>query len=421
MKDEWLNELRDRLDGYEMDAPDGLRERIARRTWEKRRRFILLPGIRTAVAAAAVAVALIGVYHIESDKNINLGNIAEVNHPTPSSEQIYHTPDDNTLLADAVKPASAAVKKAVEKPTVSAGIQEEPAVTTTSTEEKNLSDTAMEQEPARQETADSRPTTEKEQENNVTKRNNTPVISNPYYQPDRRDRNREDSRRGVSLGVFTSGSGAASQSRTSSNGLIASAIGPDNSGWHDSPMLGILTYNRGRETKSDIKHRLPVRTGLTVAYQINPRMAVETGLSYTRLVSDIHEGSDSHYLSGKQTLHYVGVPVNLKYRILSIGKADIYGAAGVLAEKCVSGKLTKDYVLDNNSRQRESESLRVKRMQWSANASAGVQYNFSKVVALYAEPGVSYHFDNGSKVRTIYSDRRFDFDLNVGFRFTVGK
>ena len=63
--------------------------------------------------------------------------------------------------------------------------------------------------------------------------------------------------------------------------------------------------------------------------------------------------------------------------------------------------------------------LRDRRPQWSVDASAGVQYNFSDSFGLYAEPGVGYYFDNGSNVKTIYKEKPFNFNLNVGFRLTV--
>ena len=42
-------------------------------------------------------------------------------------------------------------------------------------------------------------------------------------------------------------------------------------------------------------------------------------------------------------------------------------------------------------------------------------------MAIYAEPGISYHFDNGSNVTTFYSDNPLAFSLNVGLRFDVNK
>ena len=53
------------------------------------------------------------------------------------------------------------------------------------------------------------------------------------------------------------------------------------------------------------------------------------------------------------------------------------------------------------------------------NAAAGVQYNFSNLLGLYVEPGVSYYFDNGSSVSNIYKDKPFNFNLNLGLRFTI--
>jgi hypothetical protein len=36
---------------------------------------------------------------------------------------------------------------------------------------------------------------------------------------------------------------------------------------------------------------------------------------------------------------------------------------------------------------------------------------------LYVEPGISYHFDDGSPVTTVYKDRPLDFNLAFGLCF----
>ena len=226
-----------------------------------------------------------------------------------------------------------------------------------------------------------------------------------------------------SVSAFTSGalnSNVSIPASTSGSSHV-SALGQDGKKWEDSPVLGILLFNQGKDMEREIKHHLPVRTGLAFSYRVNERLSLESGMTYTNLTSDIRYGSDEHYFSGKQMLHYVGIPLNLRYKLLSWKRLDLYASAGVLGEKCVSGKIERDYVLDNHSAETEKEDVREKPLQWSVNASAGLQLNVSSAIGLYAEPGVSYYIDNGSSVENIYKDKPCNFNLNVGVRFTFGK
>lgn len=226
-----------------------------------------------------------------------------------------------------------------------------------------------------------------------------------------------------SVSAFTSG-GLNSASRTpasSSGSTIVSAIGPDGKRWEDSPVLGILLFNQGRDLDREIKHRLPVRTGLAFSYRVNERLSLESGITYTNLTSDIRYGSDEHYFSGKQTLHYIGVPLNVRYRVMSWGRLDLYASAGVLGEKCVSGKIDRDYVIDCRPVDSGRETVSERRLQWSVNAVAGLQFNLTPAVGIYAEPGVRYYIDNGSAVENIYKDKPCNLDLNVGLRLSFGR
>ena len=60
-------------------------------------------------------------------------------------------------------------------------------------------------------------------------------------------------------------------------------------------------------------------------------------------------------------------------------------------------------------------------MQWPVNASVGLQYNITPSMGLYAEPGASYYFNDGTSLKTIYKDKPFNFNFNLGLRFTFGK
>ena len=232
----------------------------------------------------------------------------------------------------------------------------------------------------------------------------------------------KNSSKKFSFGVYMNGSSGSVLNNESERPMSNAAVvlGPDNSSWNDSPILGILLYGKGQEVKTDIKHHLPVRTGVSLAYNVSDRISIVSGIIYTYLKSDMSEVSDGYYFTGEQNLHYIGIPVNVRYRALSWKGVELYGSAGVAVEKCVSGYLKKNYVMNNMAADRETKDKTQKPIQLSATVSAGVQYNVSSAVGLYAEPGVSYHFDDGTDLKTVYKDKPLNFSLNVGLRFTFG-
>ena len=65
--------------------------------------------------------------------------------------------------------------------------------------------------------------------------------------------------------------------------------------------------------------------------------------------------------------------------------------------------------------------MSIDKLQFSVVAAAGLQFNITDRFGIYAEPGMSYYFDNGSEVSTIYKDRPFNFDMKIGLRFSFNK
>ncbi|CCY84704.1 uncharacterized protein BN473_00961 [Prevotella sp. CAG:1185] len=173
------------------------------------------------------------------------------------------------------------------------------------------------------------------------------------------------------------------------------------------------------ENEINVKHRQPVRVGMSVRFKLTDRLGIETGMNYSYLSSEIASGDEDGGFRTEQKLHYVGVPLGLNYGIWSTDYLEIYASAGATAEFCVSGKSGTDYVSGETIIKHSEYEVKDSRPQWSVNAAAGVQYNFNNVIGVYVEPGVSYYFNNGSDVTTIYKDKPFNFNLNLGLRFTV--
>ncbi|MBO7342819.1 MAG: PorT family protein, partial [Alistipes sp.] len=174
-----------------------------------------------------------------------------------------------------------------------------------------------------------------------------------------------------------------------------------------------------RTISSERHHRLPVRAGVTLRYNLSDRWAIESGVTYTKLSSDSSLGDSANYYDERTTLHYIGIPVNAVYNIYLSRRLTVYASAGVMAEKAVSGAMRTNYFLNGENINTLHSDVSIKPLQWSVNAAAGVQYNLSRWVALYAEPSIGYHFDNGTAIETLYNERPLDFNLGVGLRFTL--
>ena len=162
-------------------------------------------------------------------------------------------------------------------------------------------------------------------------------------------------------------------------------------------------------------HKLPVRFSVDFSLPISHNLSVGTGICYSYLRSDIRYGYSDHSLyNAIQNLHFIGIPVNLRFTPWRAGKLGVYVAAGVMAEKCIGGEL-KEESPSNPAYRYEGYDERP--FQFSFNAAVGFQYSLAHKCAIFVEPGVGLYLKNGSRLRTIYSERPLTFNINVGLRF----
>lgn len=231
----------------------------------------------------------------------------------------------------------------------------------------------------------------------------------------------------LAAGLSVNGSGSASSlsSRPTAAALGANPLdcGVSSADWVDRRVessAGVIVYNQP-EVTTEYSHKMPVKIGASIRYDFNKFLGIESGLTYSFLSSDLKtgkEGAVSSWSKGVQSMHYLGIPLNLSFNIFSSRYFNAYVTAGGLMEKCVRGSLKTDEYLDGKYHGSSSTALKQKGLQWSVNGAAGIQVNILPQLGLYMEPGVSHHFSNNSKVRTIYSDKPTDFSLSFGLRYT---
>lgn len=185
------------------------------------------------------------------------------------------------------------------------------------------------------------------------------------------------------------------------------------------PLAQVLLANQDQQVEAKIKHKMPVTFGVSVYYNIGKRWGIGTGITYTKLSSELHSGSDANYIQSDQTIHYVGVPVQVNYNVIKKAAFTGYLTGGTLIEKSVSGSLKTKYVVENALKDETEEKLSSKPTQISVNAAAGVQLNITNRLGIYAEPGVGYHFKDNSTLNTIYKEKPLNFNLKFGLRLSL--
>ena len=176
------------------------------------------------------------------------------------------------------------------------------------------------------------------------------------------------------------------------------------------------TYVVTPPTINKANHHQPIRVGLSLRYAINPRWSLLTGVNYSYLQSDFSSYNNRTSTDKKQKLHYIGIPVSLSYTLWQKKKFNLYLIAGAQAEKLVKGQTETTTTQHNQSTTSNTENVHENKLVFSTNTSLGVEYQLGKYIGLFAEPGVSYYFKNGSGIESSYTEKPFNFNFNLGVR-----
>lgn len=421
MKEDRLKDIRDKMSDYEAEVPQDLWSAIDSAVGRRQQKKLWIRAGRYAAAAVVVAAIGLGIYILQPDSTLVVHS--ESNPNTRAQASANNAPAVTSADADPGNNSAAEIRASEFEHTPYATLAEAKPVIV-----EGVEGTSSMQIKSDGESLNVHPVDSNESASEAFT-HSLPPISHEVkqdktvsYNSRQRDRQQQqeayDSGRLAASLYTTAGTGGTSMQRYTSFGLMG--IDPGDANWKDDPYMGMLVTNKGHLADRRVRHRLPVHAGASIAYRINDRVSVETGIAYSYLSADIHEGSDSYYFAGEQSLHYVGIPVGVRVRAMSWKNFDIYVGAGFEADKCVSGTLKKSYVINGQTRDDGHESISIRPLQWSVNAGAGVQYNISSMVGIYAEPGLSYYFDNGSNIETLYSEKPLNFNLNIGLRVSFG-
>lgn len=450
MKQDWTDTLKQKMAGYEERPSDELWAALSEKAGLQESRRKVIPVWFWGLSAAAALMAGIFVVTKVNDKSVNaLGGItADVAVSEPVDAEVSE-PVERTLAEDlaevkaaeamsladvavgrkqeaakvgikqmvkARKAKSALIAEAVPVESSVSAVTED--VTSVNTEEY-AAEVPSENYDAREAATVESDTVEQSE----------PAMSwDEYLKETPSEKARARRSGGFSAGIVAGGAVGGNTSGSKPTAMVMGAnplaAGVTKTDWIDKDSkASAIVYNQP-EVQEEYSHKIPVKVGLTARYNITGRLGVETGLTYSILSSSVKIGNSEtgkNWSTGSQTLHYLGIPLNISFNILNSRYVNIYVTGGGMMEKSISGSIKTDEYVDGKFDRALTTNISPKGLQWSVNAAAGVQANILPQLGFFVEPGVSHHFKNGSRVRSIYTDKPTDFSLGFGLRYSFGK
>lgn len=410
MDNEWKNSLRERFSDYSAPEPEGLWEGIEQGLAGKKRRKMLPVWLVTGLAAAA-AVAL--VVFLRPDKTVET--------PVDTVERYVQdlTPETsdastNSASEEAV-PAAVPVDAAGSKPASFAVVSRRTLLAEATPVELHEEDTCnLPGTP--------RPTVETpEQVVDETPR----LLDNGIYEALQGELSCLSApRKRFSVGAYRFGGQEASEQSQGfglnrSKGAYRTRSIGDGKKQDTGSLMEMLSSNRA--SSFEAHHSAPVRVGVTFAWEMTPHLSLTSGLNWTSLSSTFEESTSSVRNYTQQNLGYLGVPLRVEAGFQPWKGLRLYAGAGGMVEKgllahSVTSSYIGDYLEDSVSGHPDTGGL-----LWSVGASAGAEYRFNRSLGLYFAPGIEYHFDNGSEVKSAYTEKPLHWNVALGVRFNFGK
>lgn len=391
MKEEWTEKLKQKLAGHRKTPPEGLWEGISEQMGftpapvhqtpeqsshtRSRSPFIK----RWYWAAAAAVLVLVGFFAIHEDNSIKQQPVqAEVvsqpstSQPiTPQQSERNHVAEDKSLTRKPVLALAQTSTIHQEKKEENNPIQAEPTIQNDEIGTNAPSEDEQEPKP-----------TSPLKEKTVESKNH---IHHQTTYPESPSDNTSSSHK-WSLGVNASSGLLATQTSKRTDRL-----------YYDNTNTFSAFSNDGNEpyilTDYVWEHHLPIRFGLSLHYQLTPRIALLSGVNYTYLYSQFRI---SLYQNATidQKLHYLGIPFGISYQLWSTNNFQFYVSGNTMVEKC----------------------LNEKPWQWSVNATAGAEYSFTRQFGFYLQPSLSYYFDDGTSFEHYYKKHPLTPSIEFGVR-----
>lgn len=149
-------------------------------------------------------------------------------------------------------------------------------------------------------------------------------------------------------------------------------------------------------------HKLPFNLGAKVSFDLGRHFALETGLVYTFLRSDLNNYRSMRHRATQQ-VHYLGIPIGFNFIFYKSQDFRAYVGASGRLDKAISSTLM-------------GENLGENPWQISLQGKIGLSYDIVPNLGLFVETGMAYYFDDQSRLQTFYKQHPLTFAISAGIQ-----
>ena len=379
-----------------------------------------------ASSVAAVAAALIGVFFLFQNTKEELSTLTtetkteETQIPSKKEEKSLITKQSKTKVEATATPLLADNASKLQQTTHQAIVTEnkaQPALTVSDKSLEAKEDIASEREES---TIDKKRTSDIDDEKRqqmiqdfINQGKESSSIIDDTKQIKRKNR----------LAISLSGrSGLSSQQNNTLPSTLRASVS-DSYGMFTMSKMQAYNEDEKVSPESETTHKQPISLGVLTSFNITPKLQVETGLIYTHLSSETTNRSESFTNTEKVQFHYLGVPLNINYTLLSVNKLNLFVTAGTMVEKDINGKIRyndeKDIssVVNGGYANESSAKINQKNPQWSIAGGVGITYPLYHKTHLFGKVGGRYYINANNEYKTYYSDEKLGLDIQAGIKF----
>ncbi len=379
-----------------------------------------------ASSVAAVAAALIGVFFLFQNTKEELSTLTtetkteETQIPSKKEEKSLITKQSKTKVEATATPLLADNASKLQQTTHQAIVTEnkaQPALTVSDKSLEAKEDIASEREES---------TIEKKRTSDIDDEKRQQMIQDFINQGKESSSIIDDTKqikRKNRLAISLSGrSGLSSQQNNTLPSTLRASVS-DSYGMFTMSKMQAYNEDEKVSPESETTHKQPISLGVLTSFNITPKLQVETGLIYTHLSSETTNRSESFTNTEKVQFHYLGVPLNINYTLLSVNKLNLFVTAGTMVEKDINGKIRyndeKDIssVVNGGYANESSAKINQKNPQWSIAGGVGITYPLYHKTHLFGKVGGRYYINANNEYKTYYSDEKLGLDIQAGIKF----
>jgi hypothetical protein len=167
-------------------------------------------------------------------------------------------------------------------------------------------------------------------------------------------------------------------------------------------------------------HSQPITFGVLVYRSFSENWGIESGLLYTRLKSSSRTNlQNDEYTLYSSELNYIGLPVSIRLNMVQGRRFGMYLSQGAVIEKAIRVRYTTKMFISEDLNSTEQGVYMAEGVQVSSLTALGFEFRLTKLLSIYAQPGLQVYFLNQTQPYNIRSSSAIWPSLQTGLKFQL--